>query len=329
MPHPLPVTLACGLYESTRPLLSGQVVPEGIELRVITPGTAGEIFWRMIRYQEYDASELSMAALLVVRELGHPKLVAIPVFPSRTFRHRSLLVRPEAGIHRPADLAGKRLGVPEYHMTAALWVRGILQDEYGVRPESIRWVVGGLERPDREERVALSLPPSIQIERLGPGQTLLRLLEQNDLDAVIVPGTLKQTKVALRPLFPNYKEEEAAYFRRTGLFPIMHTVVIRQDVYERSPWVAQSLYQAFKIAKALWYHSLDEPGGHLYGLPWFDEAVAETRTLMGTDFWPYGVEANRKVLETMARYSFEQGLTHRKAEVNELFAPSTRVEHGS
>lgn len=323
----LSLTLACDRNDRNQPLHDGSVRAEGIDLNVLSLPVE-ETFWRMLRHQEFDAAELSMSSYLMTLERDTPDLIAIPAFPSRFFRHSAIYVNADAGIDEPADLRGRRVGVPEYQITAALWIRGMLRDEHGVDPADVKWFQGGEEEGGREEKLELSLPPEIAIETIPTDQTLSRMLGSGALDALVTaraPSTYGTGTV--ERLFPNYREVEREYYERTGHFPIMHTVVLRGDVYDEAPWVAQELLKAFTAAKDRSLERLHDTGELQVALPWLIDAVEETRELMGWDYWPYGVEANRDTLETMTRYSHEQGLTDERLSVDDLFAPTTYDEY--
>ncbi len=323
----LHLNLACGRYDRTEALFSGTVSVEPIELTCIDL-PPHEIFWRMMRFEEFDLSEISLSSYLISKERGQPRLVAIPVFPLRSFRHSFIFVHEDAGISKPEQLKGKRVGVPEYQMTAALWARGILQDFYGVSPNEMRWFAGGQEQPGRIERLPIELPPSIDITAVT-GDTLNAMLARRELDAIISPRFPRAGGRPLphvRRLFENYREEEKRYYKATGIFPIMHAVAIREEIYNRHPWSAPRLVRAFQEAKQIWYSDLRTRGILRIGLPWIGEAIDETVNCLGEDFWPYGLAANRTTLEAAARYSFEQGLTHRSFSAEELFAPNALEE---
>ena len=322
----IPVTLACGPYDRTLALALGDVRPAGINLTYLRMPVE-EIFWRMTRHQEFDAAEMSLSSYLLRRSRGDDALLAIPVFTSRFFRHSCIFVNAAAGIERLEDLRGKRVGVPEYQMTAAVWIRGFLEDDYGVRPADVRWFRGGLEQPGRVEKLAIDIP-GVEITPIGENQTLSAMLAAGELDALMgarVPSSLDGVRV--RRLFPDYRAVEAEYFRRTGIFPIMHTVAIRRELLDRHPWVARSLYDAFCAAKAHALAQLGESAALTVSLPWLLAELEATRTLMGDDYWSYGVEPNRVALEALARYSHAQGLAARLVRIEELFAPSTLDEY--
>jgi 4,5-dihydroxyphthalate decarboxylase len=314
----LKLTLACGDYDRTHALADGSVRPEGIDLNYIALEPPGEIFWRMLRHEEFDASELSLSAYILGLARREARFVAIPVFPLRAFRHSYFWVSARSGIERPEDLKGKRVALPEYHMTAMLYIRGMLRHDYGVRADDIRWL------RTRTERVTLNLPPQLHLEDLGPDRSLARMLERGEIDGVAgtrMPRGIKGMG-EIRPLFPNPREAELDYYRRTHIFPIMHVIAIRREVYEGNRWVADSLFKAFQEAKARAYHRMREVTS-IYSLPLLNHDVEEARRVFGEDFYPYGVEASRPTLEAALQYSVEQYLSERRLTVEELFAPET------
>jgi 4,5-dihydroxyphthalate decarboxylase len=334
----LPLTLACSEYDRTAALATGEVEPEGINLNYIRLPVE-EIFWRMLRHREFDASEMSFSSYMIHRSRADD-FSAIPVFPSRFFRHSCIFINTQAQIKHPQDVAGKRVGVPEYQMTAALWQRALLQHEYGVHPSTIQWFQGGLEQAGRTEKLALDLPSEINIQAIGPHQTLSQMLEDGAIDAILsahAPSSFYDRKSGsstsissgtgrVRRLFPNYKEVEQAYFHKTGIFPIMHVIVVRKEVLAAFPWVARSLYDAFQKAKDHLFAHIADTAVLRLTLPWLIAELEETARHMGPDFWPYGVEANRKTLEAAVHYAHEQGLLSRKLNVEELFVPGTLDE---
>jgi 4,5-dihydroxyphthalate decarboxylase len=323
------LTLACWDYDRTRALQDGRVQVEGVELTFL-PLRVEETFWRMLRYQEFEAAELSMGSYLMAREKGFPKLIAIPVFPSRAFRHSCIYINTESGIQEPKDMAGKRVGVPEYQITMAIWARGILQHEYGVKPEQMKWFTGGEEHPGREDKIRHDLPKTIDIRPIQPEQTLSSMLERGEIDAMIsahMPSPFVRRSLKVRRLIPDFLRVEKDYYRRTKLFPIMHTVVLREDFYEKHPWVAQSLCKAFAESKQLCQESMYEFSALKYMLAWSIAEMEEERELFGGgELWPYGLEANRRVLETLVQYANEQGLIKSRLDLKSLFAPNTLEE---
>jgi 4,5-dihydroxyphthalate decarboxylase len=325
----IPLTLACGPYDRTLALALGDVRPAGIDLTYLRPRPHPEaIFWRMSRHHEFDAAEMSLSSYLLRRSRGDESLWAIPVFPSKFFRHGSVFVNAASGIERPEDLKGKRMGVPEYQMTAAVWIRGFLEDDYGVHPSDMRWLQGGVEQPGRVEKIDIEIA-GVEITPISAEQTLSSMLAAGELDALMAAGPPSSFGgQRVRRLFPDFRAVELEYFQRTGIFPIMHTVVIRHDVLEQYPWVARSLYDAFCEAKALAMAELDSSARALVtSLPWQMAEAETTRALMGDDYWSYGLEPNRKTLEALARYSYRQGLAARLVPLGELFVPSTLDEY--
>ncbi|HLI83532.1 MAG TPA: hypothetical protein VKV17_06415 [Bryobacteraceae bacterium] len=321
----LPFTLACWDYDRTRALAEGRVPVDGIELNYLNLPVE-ETFFRMLRHREFDAAELSLSSYTVSLFRDDRPFIAIPVFPSRFFRHSCIYVNAASGIREPKDLIGKRVGVPEYQMTAAVWIRGILSDEYGVPVDGVTYFTGGEEEPGRPEKLALSLPPGIRVEPIGETQTLSRMIETGEIDALYtarMPSTYGDGRGRVRRLFENYGAVERDYYQRTRMFPIMHTVAIRRDVYERNRWVAQCLYKAFVEAQREVYRALADTAALKFMLPWLHEHVSETEQIMGKDFWSYGLAPNEPVLATFLRYHFEQGLSKRQLAPRDLFAPET------
>jgi 4,5-dihydroxyphthalate decarboxylase len=321
----LQLSLACWDYDRTRALADGSVRPEGIDL-IYQNLYVEETFFRMLRNREFDAAEMSLSSYCVSLMREDPAFIAIPVFPSRFFRHSCIFVSSKSGIREPKDLAGKRIGVPEYQMTAPVWIRGILQDEYGVDPASCEYFSGGEEEPGRDEKLKLDLPVKFRLKPIGPKQTLARMIADGELDAMHTaraPSTFAVRPDAVKRLFENFVEVEKAYYRKSKIFPIMHTVVIRRELYEKNRWIAQSLRKAFVQAQRRTYDQLATTMALTTMLPWQAAHVEEARKELGEDWWPYGVEPNRHVLETFLRYHHEQGLSKRRLKAEELFAPET------
>jgi 4,5-dihydroxyphthalate decarboxylase len=321
----LRLSMACSNYDRTRALFDGRVPVDGVELTCLDLPIE-EIFFRMLRYHEFDVAEMSLSSYVLSLFSENPRLIAIPVFPSRFFRHSCIFIHRDSGIREPRDLVGKRVGVPEYQMTAGVWIRGTLSDHYGVPVSSVRYFRGGEEESGRPEKIALSLPPEIHLETIPQGKTLSAMLASGEIDALYtarMPSTFASESGKVRRLFENYQQVEQEYFSKTKIFPIMHVIAIRRDVYEKSPWVAQSLYKAFAKAQKVAYAELYDSGALATMLPWLTRHVEETRALMGDDFWPYGLERNANTLETFLRYSFEQGLAKRALKPSELFAPES------
>ncbi len=315
----LRLTFASGPYDRTMALREGTIRPEGIALNYLTMQPA-EIFWRMLQYQEFDASEMSLSNYTTLVSGGNAPFIAIPVFPSRVFRHGYFFINTQKGIAHPRDLKGKRGGVPEYSMTAAVYMRGLLEHEYGVKPHEIEWVQG------RADRLGRKLPPDIRLSQAPAGTELGDLLERGEIDFLMTannPLSFRRGAPTVRRLFPNYAEEEKAYYRRTRIYPIMHTVVIRRDIYDRDPWVALSLYKALCRAKDYAYDLLADMGSPKVSFAWLQPLLEEEQAVLGRDWFPYGIEQNRPSIEALLQYTHEHGLTDRRVKLEELFAPST------
>jgi 4,5-dihydroxyphthalate decarboxylase len=330
----LPITLACGPYDRTRALADGRVTVACADLRYITLEPE-EIFFRMITHGEFDVSEMSLASYLVTRERSGAAVapfVAIPVFPSRMFRHSSVYVNsdrvPGAGGDQPAAaraLGGATVGVAEWQLTANVWIRGILAEHYGVPVESVRYRTGGLNAPGRHEKVPLSLPPSIEIAPIAAGQTLSGLLAAGEIDAVYSPRAPRSHGTgSVRRLFADPRAEEERYFAATGIFPIMHVIVIRREVHEANRWLAGELLKSFAAAKQIAFDELARTAAPSISLPFAREEYERAVAAMGTDYWSYGIEPNRHVLSAFARYAADQHLIARAPEPEELFAPEVR-----
>lgn len=322
----LPLTFGCWDYDRVQALRDGRARPEGIDLTFLNM-VVEETFFRMLRNREFDVSEMSMSSYVVSLTKPDRPFVAIPVFPSRFFRHSCIYVNADAGIETPKDLIGKRIGTPEYQMTAPVWIRGILSDDYNVPVDSVTYVTGGEEEPNRDEKLKLDLPENIKVERIGAGKTLARMLASGEIDALHTarkPSTFDGVRV--KRLFPDFVPVEQAYFKRTGIFPIMHVIAIRREVYESNRWIAMNLFQAFREAQNICYDGLKETAALKGMLPWFNAHVEEAIDMMGADFWPYGLDRNRETLDTFLRYHHEQGLSPRRHGVEDMFAPETLEE---
>lgn len=321
----LSLTFGCWNYDRMRAIADGRVAVDGIDLNFLDMPVE-ETFFRMLRHREFDVAEMSLSSYTVSLFREPRRFVAIPVFPSRMFRHSSIYVNAGAGISEPKDLIGKRVGCPEYQMTAPSWIRGIMAEHYGVPVDGVTYVTGGEESPGRSEKIALDLPPSIRVERIGPTQTLARMLAEGEIDALYTaraPSSFRARDGRVRRLFADYGRVEREYYRTTGIFPIMHVVALRRDVYEANRWIAQSLYKALVEAQRCVYEDFHETAALKAMLPWLVEHVEEAEALMGPDFWPYGLERNHATLATFLRYSYEQGLSKRQLTPEELFAPET------
>jgi len=320
MPQKLQLSLACGDYEITRPLIDGQVGIDGVDLVVLADGKARDRQWRLNRASECDIAELNACAYFMARERGHP-YVALPVFPHRRFRHGFIFVNTANGIASPADLVGRRIGVESgFQPAAAVWLRGILSDHFGVTHTSITWVT------NRPEDIPFTPQQSLKIERVPDQTSLDGMLLNGDLDALISPGMppsfLKGEKNIVR-LFPNFRELEIEYYRKTQIFPIMHLVMVREEIVRQNPWVAANIAHAFNEAKRLGYERVRNP--RVVPLAWFTSDWEEEAAILGPDPWAYGLDArNRANLETLIRYSHEQGLIERPAPLSELFIDISR-----
>lgn len=321
----LRLSLSCWAYDRMRALADGRVQPEGIDLNFLDLPVE-ETFFRMLRNREFDVSELSLSSYSISLFRDPRPFVAIPVFPSRMFRHSCIFISTKSGIREPQDLAGKRIGTPEYQMTAPVWIRGILQDEYGVKLESCEYFTGGQEQAGREEKLKLDLPPQIKVRHIGSEKTLSRMLADGEIDALHsprMPSTLHTQPDRVKRLFESYVEVERAYYRKTRIFPIMHAIAIRREVYEQNPWIAMSLYKAFVQSQKIAYEELYETAALRTMLPWMIAEIEEVRRDMGHNWWPYGFEPNRAALDTFLRYHHEQGLSKRRLKPEELFASET------
>jgi 4,5-dihydroxyphthalate decarboxylase len=324
------ITLACWDYDRTRALADGRVRPEGVDLTYLNLPVE-ETFFRMLRHREFEASEMSLGSYVThVGRTAEPELVAIPVFPSRAFRHHGIYVRGDSAVTDPAQLAGGVVGVPEYQLTANVWIRGILADRHGLPVDAVRYRTGGMHEPGRIEKQVLDLPPGIEVQPIPRDATLLEMLLAGEIDALYAPRTPRPMltgETTVRRLFADPRAEEERYAADTGLFPIMHTLVLRRDVYAARPWLARSLYSAFERAKALTEARMGEVAANPYMVPWLTDELERTRALLGHDFWPYGLDANRPTLDVFLRYAHEQGLTPRRLAPEELFVPETHESY--
>jgi 4,5-dihydroxyphthalate decarboxylase len=316
------ISIAVGDYDHVRDLLDGTVRVEGADLTVLRLPSE-EITYRFVRNREWDVSKTSFGNVVSLASQDDRGLVAIPVFPSRMFRHSSIYVRADAGIERPEHLSGKRIGMPEWAQTASIYARGMLAHEYGVDLGSIHWHQGGVNQPGREEKVRLNLPQGMRYSVVDD-RSLSAMLLAGELDAVISarpPAAFLEGGGRVRRLFEDYRAVELAYWKKTGIFPIMNVIAIRREVHERHRWLAMNLLTAFDEAKNRSRMRMLDSTASYYPLPWMAERTALSRDMLGPDFWPYGIEANRATLEAFTRYAFEQGVCHRKVAVEEMFAP--------
>ncbi len=320
----LTLSLAAGPYDRLEPLRDGTVRLEGIELVYVPLEEPPEAFLRGLA-GEFDAFEFSCSLYFSRRAAQDFPFIALPVFPSRMFRHGYVFVREGSGIRHPKDLEGKRVGIPEFSQTGLVWLRGILQEEYGVDLRAITWVVGEANRAGQRSELITGRPrgEGWKLEPAPEGYSLDRMLVEGLLDAYM--GAVRPRSFGVDPsirrLFPDYREVERAYYRRTGIFPIMHTVVVREELLQKHPWVATSLYKAFCRAKEIAFARMQHSPALRYSLPWLHADLEEMHELFGEDPWPYGLEPNRRVLETLLRYLQEQGLLERPLPLEEAFAP--------
>ncbi|HKO07631.1 MAG TPA: ABC transporter substrate-binding protein [Alphaproteobacteria bacterium] len=325
----LNLSVAVGDYDRTRPLVDGAVGIDGVDPVYMTLAPE-EIFFRAFRHAEFDICELSLSSFTIKTDQRDNPYVGVPVFPSRAFRHTSIYVRTDRGIRSPADLRDRRIGTPEYQLTACVWARALLEDEFGLGRADIRWVRGGLEQPGRPEKIALALPADIRIEPAPEGASLSALLEAGEIDGIVAPrapSCYDRGHAQVGWLFADPTAAATAYFRRTGIFPIMHLIGVRRALAERHPWLPAAVFKAFDQAKSLALARLDDSAATKVTLPFVEEQLKAARELMGRDFWSYGVAANRNVLETFLRHHRAQGLSQRLVEVEELFHPATLETH--
>jgi 4,5-dihydroxyphthalate decarboxylase len=320
----LQLSVAMGDYDRTRALFDGRVQIDGVDpvYMLLSPE---EMFFRAMRSVDFDVVELSLSSYLVKHAKGDCPYVAVPVFLSRAFRHTSIYVRKDR-IKRPEDLKGKRVGLPEYQLTANVWARAILQDDHGVRPEDISWVRGGIEMPGRPEKLALELPPGVHIEAAPEGTTISELLDRGEIDGFIGPRppsrqALKNPNIGW--LFDDPTAAAKDYYRRTGVFPIMHVLGVRKALAERHPWLPGALLKAFTQSKAAALELLADTSATKVTLPFVEEQLKAAREAMGEDYWSYGVAPARQTLETFVRHHHAQGLSERLLSVDEIFHPST------
>jgi len=320
----VPITIACGNYDRTRAIRDGRVKVEGCDVTYL-PMYPEEIFHRAFKFQEFDVSEISFSSYIRTVSAGTAAYIGVPAFVSRIFRHSGIYVRKGAGIEKPEDLRGKRIGVPEYQITAVVWMRGMMQHEYGVKPSEIHWRSGGQEQAGREERTPLKPIPGLDLKAIPHDKTLVGMLRDGELDALFTaraPSSFLAGEPHIARLFPDTRKAEVAYYRKTKLFPIMHLIGIRKSLAEKYPWLATSVYKAFCEAKALAMIDLRDVNALMVTLPWLEAETHETAAIMGDDFWKYGIDENRPDIEALAQYIHEQGLADRKVKIEELFHPS-------
>jgi len=320
----IPVTIACGNYDRTEAIRDGRVKVEGCAVTYL-PLYPEEIFHRVFKFQEFDISEMSFSSYIRTVAAGTSAYTAVPAFVSRIFRHSGIYIRKGAGIEKPEDLRGKRIGVPEYQITAVVWMRGMMQHQYGVAPSAISWRSGGQEQAGRHERTPLKPIPGLDLKAIPEDKTLVGMLRDGELDALFTaraPSSFLNREPHIARLFPNTRAAEQDYYKKTKLFPIMHLIGIRKSLTEKYPWLATSVYKAFCEAKALAMINLRDVNALMVTLPWLEAETHETAAIMGEDFWKYGIAENLPEIEALTQYIHEQGLADRRVKVEELFHPS-------
>ena len=320
----LPVTMACGPYDRMQALSLGIIQPEGIDLRYIGVQSSPEIFARMIKTRSFDVAEMSLAHYCIMRTRGEFPYIAIPVFPSRVFRHGYIFINKNAGISTAKDLEGKRIGVQEYRQTAGVWVRGILQHEFDVDLDTVKWIEGGVNEPRApDDDMDLRPTRALNLEIIPGHRTLNDMLEAGEIDAYYGARRLDafDNGQNVVRLFPNYRELEKDYYRKTGFHPIMHTLVIREELFQEHPWMAESLYKACQASKTWAIKQMKYSGAQRLMLPWLFDEIAEMEELMGKNAWAYGVEANRPILTAFMQYLVDQHFLEKAAPIDDLFTP--------
>ncbi|HEY4200443.1 MAG TPA: PhnD/SsuA/transferrin family substrate-binding protein [Devosiaceae bacterium] len=321
----LQLSLAMGDYDRNRPLIDGVVAIDGVDPVIMTLSPE-EMFFRAMRQEAFDITELSLSSFVLRTARGDCPYVGIPAFVSRAFRHTSIIVRSDSGITRPEDLAGRRVGIAEWQLTANVWARALLED-YGVKLSDIAWVRGGIEERGRIEKVEIQLPPGIRIEDIGPDKTLKDMLAAGEIDAFMgprPPTSFTPDNPDLRWLFEDPTSEAMRYYERTRLFPIMHLIGVRKSLAEKHPWLPMAVLKAFEASKARALDHLADTSATKVTLPFVEEQLARARKLMGNDFWPYGLEENRHALDYFLRHHHAQGISNRLVATDELFHPGTR-----
>ncbi|MBO33630.1 MAG: 4,5-dihydroxyphthalate decarboxylase [Rhodospirillaceae bacterium] len=317
------LTIGCGAYDRTWPLIANKIQTDEFKLNweIMPPE---EAFLKGMVHHEFDLTEMSFSTYLLQLSRGENAYTAIPVFASRAFRHSAIYIRTGAAIEKPEDLQGRRIGVPEYQLTANVWARGILSDEYGVRSEDIKWLACDIDEKGRVEKVSADLPSKFNLKFMGMEETLWGLMQRGEIDAIIAPRAPKaftEGDPGIERLFPDTKSAEQDYFKKTGIFPIMHLVGIRNTLLAENPNLAGILYGAFEKARQHAVQELNQVAYFYVMLPWLVDHMKETKDFMGEDYWTYGIAKNRKVIETMCRYSYEQGLAKKLFTADEIFAP--------
>jgi 4,5-dihydroxyphthalate decarboxylase len=321
----LELSVAVGDYDRVRPLIDGNVTIDGVAplFMMLEPE---EVFFRAFRHAEFDIAELSLSSFTVRTARGDNPYVGVPVLLSRAFRHSGIYVRTDRGIRAPSDLKGRKVGLAEYQLTANVWIRALLDDDFGVTPEAIQWVRGGIEEPGRPEKIPICLPGGVTLTDAPAGRSLSQMLLDGEIDALIGPRTPSAMAVPgsnVGWLFPDPRAAAIEYYRRTGNFPIMHLVGVRRTLVERHPWLPAAVLKAFDRAKTAAFAKLADTSASKVMLPFLDQQLADAQALLGPDLWPYGIEANRRCLEYFLMQHHKQGLSQRPVTLPELFPPST------
>jgi 4,5-dihydroxyphthalate decarboxylase len=325
MPN-LALSVAIGDYDRNRPLIDGEVAIDGVS-PVFLRLSPEEIFFRAFRHEEFDVCELSLSSYTIKTARGDCPYIGVPAFVSRAFRHTAIFIRNDRGIATPADLKGKRIGVPEYQLTACVWARAILEADFDVKASDITWVRGGLEEPGRPEKIPINLPGSIRVEAAPPDRSLNAMLEAGEIDGFIgprSPSCFDKGHPLVRRLFADPTAAATDYFQRTRIFPIMHVIGVRRTLVERCAWLPATILKAFEASKASALAKLTDTSATKVTLPFVEEQLAAARALMGQDFWPYGIEANRHVIDAFLDHHHRQGLSDRRLAVDDLFPASTQ-----
>lgn len=321
----LKLSIAMGDYDRTRPIVDGRVKIDGVDpiCMLLSPE---EMFFRAFRNHEFDVSELSISSYCVGVAKGDAHYIAIPVFLSRAFRHTSIYIRTDRGIEKPQDLKGKRIGVAEYQLSANVWVRGILEDSYGIKPADIIWVRGGMDTPGRPEKIQLDLPADIRIEQAGPNNTLNQMLADGDIDGFIGPRwprCFDEGHPHVGRLFSDSISTAENHFQETGIFPIMHVLGVRRTLAADHPWLPGALFKGFSAAKAIAQAALNDTSATKVTMPFVEDNLDRAKRLIGPDYWSYGIPDNVKVLEAFLDMHFRQGLSPRRVTIEEAFHPTT------
>lgn len=320
----LQISIAMGDYDRNRALYDGRTQIDGCDpvYMLLSPE---EMFFRAMRSRDFDVTELSFSSYLVKHSRGDSPYIAVPVFLSRAFRHTSIYVRKDK-IKKPEDLKRCRIGIPEYQLTALVWARSILQDDYGVKPEDVTWVRGGIDKPGRPEKIKLELPAGVRVEDAPEGKTISQLLDEGAIEGFIAPRA-PSGAAASNPnvawLFDDPTAVAKDYYRRTGIFPIMHVVGIRKELAQEHPWLPAAVFKAFSESKSKALELLSDTSATKITLPFVEEQLKAARETLGEDFWSYGVDANRRTIDTFLRHHHAQGLSSRKVDIGELFHPAT------